>query len=124
MRPIDQSRISYEDGDCLRACIASILELSLEDVPAYVGANCYGKWTGLERELHWYLSSLCATATLHAFRENPDDFHPFARQIDVFHQHQVDQLLEALAGCDLLVAFVEVTHFLGHGQQERAIDSP
>ncbi len=41
----------------------------------YFGANCYGKWTGLERELHWYLSSLCATATLHAFRENPDDFH-------------------------------------------------
>lgn len=36
MKPVDQSRISYEDGDCLRACIASVLELPLEDVPAYV----------------------------------------------------------------------------------------
>ena len=47
MKPVNQSRISYVDGDCLRACIASVLELPLEDVPAYLkddmGAR-YNEW--------------------------------------------------------------------------------
>lgn len=33
MRKISQSRSGIPHGDCTRACIASILELSLEDVP-------------------------------------------------------------------------------------------
>ena len=47
MKPVDQSRISYEDGDCLRACIASVLELPLEDVPAYLNDDMgarYNEW--------------------------------------------------------------------------------
>ncbi len=36
MKPVSQARVNYRDGDCLRACIASVLELPLEAVPAYV----------------------------------------------------------------------------------------
>ena len=50
MKPVDQSRVSYEDGDCLRACIASVLELPLADVPEYsddreMGPR-YSEWLG------------------------------------------------------------------------------
>jgi len=41
----------------------------------YFGAFVYGKWPRLERELHWYLSSLCAIPLLDKFRQNPADLH-------------------------------------------------
>lgn len=44
MKPVDQARISYKDGDCLRACIASILELPLEDVPDYARGDMAVKY--------------------------------------------------------------------------------
>ncbi len=49
MKPVDQARISYKDGDCLRACIASVLELPLGDVPDYSRGDMgdrYAKWLG------------------------------------------------------------------------------
>ncbi|MCY2931062.1 MAG: DUF5695 domain-containing protein, partial [Planctomycetota bacterium] len=39
----------------------------------YFAAFVYGKWPRLERELHWYLSSLCAIPLLDAFRNDPND---------------------------------------------------
>ena len=47
MIPIDQTKFGHtqkDAGDCFSACIASILELSLEDVPVFCGI-C-GDWWG------------------------------------------------------------------------------
>lgn len=41
----------------------------------YFAAVTYGKWRRFERELHWYLSSLCAIPLLDAFRKDPTDLH-------------------------------------------------
>lgn len=37
----------------------------------YFAALTYGKWSRVERELHWYLSSLCAIPTLQEWRRHP-----------------------------------------------------
>ena len=36
MIPINQTILSKEDGDCTRACVASLLELSIEQVPHFI----------------------------------------------------------------------------------------
>jgi hypothetical protein len=33
MKPVDQTIFGHPNGDCFRACVASILELPIEDVP-------------------------------------------------------------------------------------------
>lgn len=33
MIPVDQTKLGHPEGDCFSACIASILEIPLEDVP-------------------------------------------------------------------------------------------
>lgn len=38
MRPVDQTTYGPNDGNCLSACIASILELPIEAVPRFMGA--------------------------------------------------------------------------------------
>lgn len=40
MKPVDQTIVSKGKGDCMRACIASLLELPIEAVPNFL---CYGK---------------------------------------------------------------------------------
>lgn len=67
MKPVDQSRISYEDGDCLRACIASILELSLEDVPAYTNHDMHSRFAEWLRQFN---------LSLMIVRLDPDGFLP------------------------------------------------
>ena len=47
MRPVYQQIISSNNGDCLRACVASILELEIEHVPNF-----------MEVPAEWY-DSLC-----------------------------------------------------------------
>lgn len=37
MRPIDQTRFGDPDGNCLSACLASLLELPLDEVPHFTG---------------------------------------------------------------------------------------
>jgi hypothetical protein len=37
VRPIDQTTYGILDGNCFSACIASILEISLRDVPHFLG---------------------------------------------------------------------------------------
>ena len=39
MIPVDQEIESFEDGDCMRACIASLLELPLTTVPNFAENN-------------------------------------------------------------------------------------
>lgn len=35
MKPVDQTKMTPPDGDCFAACVASILELPLSEVPNY-----------------------------------------------------------------------------------------
>lgn len=47
MIPVEQVHTAPPDGDCMRACLASILELPLEDVPNYHGSTWamrYQEW--------------------------------------------------------------------------------
>lgn len=45
MKPIDQTRLHDEqtEGNCFEACLASILEMSIEDVPDF-GGLAEGQW--------------------------------------------------------------------------------
>ncbi len=48
MRPTEQTRTggpaSETPGNCFSACVASILEVSLEDVPHHVGEDWWERW--------------------------------------------------------------------------------
>jgi hypothetical protein len=46
--PVDQTRFGDPDGNCLAACLASLLELPLDDVPHFVAEGWY---SALERWL-------------------------------------------------------------------------
>lgn len=37
MKPIDQTILAPPNGDCLRACVASVFELALDEVPHFCG---------------------------------------------------------------------------------------
>ncbi len=37
MRPVDQTTYGRHDGNCFSACLASILEISIEEVPLFLG---------------------------------------------------------------------------------------
>jgi len=53
MKPVDQSIVCAKNGDCTRACIASILELELDAVPNFI------RFGGLYMRVMWaFLSSL------------------------------------------------------------------
>lgn len=36
MKPITQTDTTFKSGNCGEACIASILEINLEDIPHYI----------------------------------------------------------------------------------------
>ena len=60
MRPVAQTRFGYPEGNCMMACVASILEVSLEDLPDLFDECCewweekkrwkHGDWWGKLRE--------------------------------------------------------------------------
>jgi len=37
VRPVDQTKYGRHDGNCFSACLASILELSIDEVPLFLG---------------------------------------------------------------------------------------
>lgn len=39
MRPVDQTTYGVNDGNCFPACIASILEISIDEVPRFYGPS-------------------------------------------------------------------------------------
>jgi hypothetical protein len=39
MKPVFQTRFTEDDGNCFEACLASILELDLDDIPEYTEGN-------------------------------------------------------------------------------------
>lgn len=44
MNPVEQTELTSPDGNCFAACVASILELSLTDVPDYKGPGWLDRW--------------------------------------------------------------------------------
>ncbi len=49
MKPVDQTKYGLHDGDCFTACVASILELPIDAVPAFVRwgdawLTCFAGW--------------------------------------------------------------------------------
>lgn len=56
MRPVDQTTYGFHDGNCFPACVASILETSIDQVPHFQGVSL-----GF---LQW-LASLGLSATLY-----------------------------------------------------------
>jgi len=40
MKSVDQTIVLKDDGDCMRACIASLFELSIEQVPHFLRFDC------------------------------------------------------------------------------------
>lgn len=43
MKPVDQNRFGAGEGNCFSACVASILELDLDDVPFFMGEPDWGE---------------------------------------------------------------------------------
>lgn len=46
MKPVEQTKLTYPDGNCMAACVASLLELPLDDVPDYKGEGWFDRWNG------------------------------------------------------------------------------
>src|SRR5215471_12277424 len=45
MRPVDQTTYGINDGNCFSACVASILEISLDQVPRFFGPTAdFFRW--------------------------------------------------------------------------------
>jgi hypothetical protein len=41
MKPVDQTTFGEEKGNCFSACVASILEISIEEVPFFMGPGAW-----------------------------------------------------------------------------------
>lgn len=50
MKPVFQSNVAAEQGDCLNACLASLLEIPLEHVPMFNMERDNGVWWHLVQE--------------------------------------------------------------------------
>ena len=44
MKPVEQTQLTYPDGNCFAACVATLLELPLEAVPDFKGDGWYDAW--------------------------------------------------------------------------------
>jgi hypothetical protein len=44
MKPVEQTYLTYPDGNCFAACVASVLELPLEAVPDFKGEGWLDRW--------------------------------------------------------------------------------
>ena len=56
MKPVNQTILDFEHGNCMQACVASILELPLEDVPNFMH---YGR-----DEFNFHLEKFCLSLDL------------------------------------------------------------
>ena len=44
MKPVDQTIFGYPNGNCFAACVASILEIPIEDTPSIEGKKFESAW--------------------------------------------------------------------------------
>lgn len=68
---VEQTKLTYPDGNCFAACIASIFELTLDEVPDYMGDDWHEWWNRwlAERNLtliHWKIPD----------PDDPDSYRP------------------------------------------------
>jgi len=73
MKPIDQTKFGKPHGNCMRACIASLFEISLEQAPELSTATTTPEWSNR-------LNAWCAERGLHAldvelYTELPADMY-------------------------------------------------
>lgn len=47
MKPVDQTKFGYPEGNCLMACVASILEVGLDDLPDLFERCCIQRDDGV-----------------------------------------------------------------------------
>lgn len=69
MRPVDQTRIGAENGDCFSACVASVLELPIELVPKFCDPSAVSWWT-------WFLD-WCSNRRFVVEYGRPGDLGPY-----------------------------------------------
>lgn len=50
MKPVDQTKFGYPEGNCFSACVASLLELDLSEVPFFMGREDW--WEAFARWLY------------------------------------------------------------------------
>jgi hypothetical protein len=72
MKPVDQTTFGPRDGNCFSACIASILELPISEVPWFMGGQD-DRW--MERNLLPWLAPRGLYAICFGLR-GPDDWVP------------------------------------------------
>jgi hypothetical protein len=66
VRPVDQTAYGFHDGNCFNACVASILEVSLADVPRFSGTRWFAQFS------RWLADrQMAATFTKHGVRVLP-----------------------------------------------------
>lgn len=55
MKPVDQTQFGKPDGNCFAACIATILELTIDEVPNYKCSTWWQKYLGwfYENNICW-----------------------------------------------------------------------
>ena len=69
MKPVDQSRFGATEGDCFTACVASILELTIEQVPRFCAPTSTDWWS-------WFLD-WCSNRDLVVGYGRPGDLGPW-----------------------------------------------
>ncbi len=52
MKPVHQTKFGKPDGNCFAACIASILEVSIDDVPHFMGKDWQERWNAFLANFH------------------------------------------------------------------------
>jgi hypothetical protein len=53
MTPVDQTTFGHPGGNCFSACVASLLDLSISDVPYFMGSDDDPKGAWAERLDNW-----------------------------------------------------------------------
>ncbi len=71
MRPVDQTKFGHPDGNCLAACVASLLHLETDEVPNFCAGDDSGWWTNMLAWLHGHgYTAMCVSMPMQ------DHLHP------------------------------------------------
>ncbi len=77
MKPVKQTTFGTPGGNCFSACVASILELDIEEVPYFMGekfwTDTFGIW--LSKRKLWYLDFDWNETLAHAHISETEDVY-------------------------------------------------
>lgn len=74
MKPVFQTRFGKPDGNCLAACLASLLEIDIDSVPSFgIGGDWYDRFTTYMVE-NWELQPIDLTISENSHFK-PAGFH-------------------------------------------------